>query len=261
MDALSSQANVGGYKAVLIAANAYGRYFPLLTTAAGHGQAGQRADPRHRRRGAPGDRHGSATRCGRQGLRRPVRDEGAGRVARGDVHRPEVGRRRVRRGRLRAPADARGAGRAAGRAQRPHRVDGRRDHDRPGPRAPAAGARHGGGRGRDEARLRHRRHGGLSARRQRRAVEGRRDDRDRQRRHDPRPGQPAGDDAGRRLGRSTRATSRRCSSTSSRTARWSSTSSEEITAATVITHDGQVVQAATKKLLEPAAPTAAGGAA
>ena len=35
MDALSSQANVGGYKAVLIAANVYGRYFPLLTTAAG----------------------------------------------------------------------------------------------------------------------------------------------------------------------------------------------------------------------------------
>src|SRR5436190_11526125 len=35
MDALSSQANTGGYKAVLIAANAYPRYFPLLTTAAG----------------------------------------------------------------------------------------------------------------------------------------------------------------------------------------------------------------------------------
>jgi NAD(P) transhydrogenase subunit alpha len=35
MDALSSQANVGGYKAVLIAANSFGRYFPLLTTAAG----------------------------------------------------------------------------------------------------------------------------------------------------------------------------------------------------------------------------------
>ncbi len=35
MDALSSQANVGGYKAVLVAANAFGRYFPLLTTAAG----------------------------------------------------------------------------------------------------------------------------------------------------------------------------------------------------------------------------------
>jgi H+-translocating NAD(P) transhydrogenase subunit alpha len=35
MDALSSQANVGGYRAVLIAATEYGRYFPLLTTAAG----------------------------------------------------------------------------------------------------------------------------------------------------------------------------------------------------------------------------------
>jgi NAD(P) transhydrogenase subunit alpha len=35
MDALSSQANVGGYKAVLIAATALGRYFPLLMTAAG----------------------------------------------------------------------------------------------------------------------------------------------------------------------------------------------------------------------------------
>ncbi|MDQ3938737.1 MAG: Re/Si-specific NAD(P)(+) transhydrogenase subunit alpha [Chloroflexota bacterium] len=35
MDALSSQANVGGYRAVLAAAAEYGRYLPLLTTAAG----------------------------------------------------------------------------------------------------------------------------------------------------------------------------------------------------------------------------------
>jgi H+-translocating NAD(P) transhydrogenase subunit alpha len=35
MDALSSQANVGGYKAVLIAADSFGRYFPMLMTAAG----------------------------------------------------------------------------------------------------------------------------------------------------------------------------------------------------------------------------------
>ena len=35
MDALSSMANLAGYKAVLEAANAYGRYFPLLMTAAG----------------------------------------------------------------------------------------------------------------------------------------------------------------------------------------------------------------------------------
>lgn len=35
MDALSSQANVAGYKAALVAANAFGRFFPLLMTAAG----------------------------------------------------------------------------------------------------------------------------------------------------------------------------------------------------------------------------------
>jgi NAD(P) transhydrogenase subunit alpha len=35
MDVLSSQANIGGYKAVLVAAEEFGRYFPLLTTAAG----------------------------------------------------------------------------------------------------------------------------------------------------------------------------------------------------------------------------------
>lgn len=35
MDALTSQANIAGYKAVLLAADAYDRYFPMLTTAAG----------------------------------------------------------------------------------------------------------------------------------------------------------------------------------------------------------------------------------
>lgn len=35
MDALSSQSTVAGYKAVLIAANLTGRFFPMLTTAAG----------------------------------------------------------------------------------------------------------------------------------------------------------------------------------------------------------------------------------
>jgi proton-translocating NAD(P)+ transhydrogenase subunit alpha len=35
MDALTSQANVAGYKAVIVAAAAFGRYFPLLITAAG----------------------------------------------------------------------------------------------------------------------------------------------------------------------------------------------------------------------------------
>ncbi len=35
MDALTSQANIAGYKAVLLAASSYGRFFPLLITAAG----------------------------------------------------------------------------------------------------------------------------------------------------------------------------------------------------------------------------------
>ena len=35
MDALSAMANIAGYKAVLEAANAFGRYLPLLMTAAG----------------------------------------------------------------------------------------------------------------------------------------------------------------------------------------------------------------------------------
>lgn len=35
MDALSSQAAIAGYRAVLVAATHYGRYFPMLTTAAG----------------------------------------------------------------------------------------------------------------------------------------------------------------------------------------------------------------------------------
>jgi H+-translocating NAD(P) transhydrogenase subunit alpha len=35
MDTLSSQANIAGYKAVLLAASTYGRFFPLLITAAG----------------------------------------------------------------------------------------------------------------------------------------------------------------------------------------------------------------------------------
>ncbi len=35
MDVLSSQANIAGYKAVMLAANAYQRFFPMLMTAAG----------------------------------------------------------------------------------------------------------------------------------------------------------------------------------------------------------------------------------
>ena len=78
MDALSSQANVGGYKAVLIAANTYGRYFPLLTTAAGTAKPANVLILGHRRRRASrrsARRAGSARSCPRttSGPRRPSR--------------------------------------------------------------------------------------------------------------------------------------------------------------------------------------------
>jgi NAD(P) transhydrogenase subunit alpha len=41
MDALTSQANIAGYKSVLVAADAYGRYFPMLMTAAGTAKPAQ----------------------------------------------------------------------------------------------------------------------------------------------------------------------------------------------------------------------------
>jgi NAD(P) transhydrogenase subunit alpha len=41
MDALTSQSNVAGYKAALIAAEAFGRFFPMLITAAGTARPGR----------------------------------------------------------------------------------------------------------------------------------------------------------------------------------------------------------------------------
>ena len=143
MDALSSQANVGGYKAVLIAANEYGRYFPLLTTAAGTakpanvlilgiGVAGLQAI-------------GTARRLGAVVSAYDVRPETAeqAEIARREVRQAQDDDRRDRLRRLCPRADRRGAGRPAGRAQRGHRRHGHRDHDRPGPGSQAAGPRHG----------------------------------------------------------------------------------------------------------------------
>ena len=197
MDALSSQANVGGYKAVLIAANAYGRYFPLLTTAAGTakpanvlilgiGVAGLQAIGTARRLGAVVKAYDVRSETKEQAeslgaqflvLKSAIDASGTGGYARQLT--PEE----------QAAQQAELNGHIAG--------DGRRHHDGPGPRPPAAGARDRRCGGRDEGGLGHRRHGGERPRRQRRAEPGRRDDRDRQRRHDHRPRQPAGDDAGR----------------------------------------------------------------
>ena len=99
MDALSSQATVAGYRAVLIAAQELPRFFPMLTTAAGTirprkvlvlgaGVAGLQAIATARRLGAVV-----------HGLRRALRRQGADRVA-----RRAVPRARGPRGRRGAPA-------------------------------------------------------------------------------------------------------------------------------------------------------------
>ena len=82
MDALSSQANVAGYKAVLVAAEAYGRFFPLLITAAGTARPARLLVLGSRRGRAAGHRHRPAARRGGQRVRRPARDQDRGRVAR-----------------------------------------------------------------------------------------------------------------------------------------------------------------------------------
>ena len=94
MDVLSSQGNIAGYKAVILAANEYGRFMPMLMTAAGTVKAARVLDPRRRRRRPPGDRHREAARRGDRSLRRPARREGAGRIARRQVRRSRAVRRR-----------------------------------------------------------------------------------------------------------------------------------------------------------------------
>ena len=108
MDALSSQANVAGYRAALVAAEHFTRFFPMLTTAAGTvkpatvlvlgvGVAGLQA-------------LATAKRLGARTTGYDVRPEVAEQVEL--VGRAVVGRgyRRPGRGRLRAGADRRGAG-------------------------------------------------------------------------------------------------------------------------------------------------------
>ena len=106
MDALSSQANVGGYKAVLIAAERLRPLLPAADDRRRHRQAGQRPDPGHRRGRAPGDRHGQAARRRRQGVRRPARDARAGREPRRPVREAQDDHRCDRRRRLCPRADA-----------------------------------------------------------------------------------------------------------------------------------------------------------
>ena len=73
MDVLSSQANIAGYKAVMIAADKYQRFFPMLMTAAGTVKAARVVDPRRRRGRAAGHRHRQAAGRGDRGERRAAR--------------------------------------------------------------------------------------------------------------------------------------------------------------------------------------------
>ena len=102
MDALSSQAAVAGYAATLIAARESGRFFGMMTTAAGTVAAGQGARPRRRRRRPAGDRDREAARRDRHRLRHPPRRLGADRLARRPPAGARLHPRRRGRGRLRA---------------------------------------------------------------------------------------------------------------------------------------------------------------
>ena len=79
MDVLSSMATIAGYKAVLLAADALPRMFPMMMTAAGTHHARARVRDRRRRRGAAGHRHGAPPGRRGRGLRRAPGGQGAGR--------------------------------------------------------------------------------------------------------------------------------------------------------------------------------------
>ncbi len=149
MDALSSQATVSGYKAVLIGADQLPRFLPMLTTAAGTiaparalvlgaGVAGLQAIATARRLGAVVSGFDV-----RPAVREQVQSLGR------DVPRPRRHRRGDRR-RLRPRADARGAGAAAGGACRADPGFRPRDHDR-GDSRPAGPAADPGLGGREDA--------------------------------------------------------------------------------------------------------------
>ena len=124
MDALSSQANVAGYAAALLAAREAGRFFPMMTTAAGTVAPAKVLVLGAGVAGPAGDRHGQAPGRRRHRLRHPPRRLGADRLARRPPARARLHPRRRGRGRLRPAPDRggeragpRGAGRERGQAR------------------------------------------------------------------------------------------------------------------------------------------------
>ena len=142
MDILSSQSNLAGYKAVIEAAAAYGRAFPMMMTAAGTvspakvfvmgvGVAGLQAIAT-----------AQAAWCAGQRDRRPLGDQGTDPVARRQADLRRECRRHRRRGRRRlrdrnVARISEGSGRAG---VRPHRQAGHRHYYRVDPRPAGAAA-------------------------------------------------------------------------------------------------------------------------
>ena len=221
MDALSSQANVAGYKAVLLAADTLPKFFPMLMTAAGTiapakvlvlgaGVAGLQAIATARRLGAVVSGFDV-----RPVVKEQVESLGATFLdlgVRGEETEGGYATELSRGAAAPAAAGARGA---------PARLR-RRDHDRarPGPPRPTPDPRLC--RRRDAARLgdrRPRRRGRRQLRADLAGRGGRPRERDDHRLH--RPAEPRWPSM---RASSTRATSSRCSPTSPRTASWRSTS-------------------------------------
>ena len=82
MDVLSSQANLAGYRAVIEAAGAFQRGFPMMMTAAGTVPPARRVRDRRRRGRAAGDRHRPPAGRHRLRHRRPPGRQGGDQVAR-----------------------------------------------------------------------------------------------------------------------------------------------------------------------------------
>ena len=166
MDVLSSQANLAGYRAVIEAAEDYGRALPMMMTAAGTvpaakvfvmgvGVAGLQAIATARRLGAVV----TATDV-RPATKEQVESLGAKFLAVEDEEfKNAADRRRLRQG------DVEGIPGQAGRAgRRAHQEAGHRHHHRADPRPPGAAAGQRGDGRLDEAGLGDRRSGGRARR-------------------------------------------------------------------------------------------------
>jgi NAD(P) transhydrogenase subunit alpha len=175
MDVLSSQANLAGYRAVIEAAEAYGRAMPMMMTAAGTvapakvfimgvGVAGLQAIATARRLGAVV----TATDV-RPATKEQVESLGAKFVAVED----EEFKNAETAGGYAKEMSAGIPGQAGRAGRRPHQEAGHRHHHRPDPRPPGAQAGQRRAGRLDEAGLGDRRSGGRAGRQCRRRQAGR----------------------------------------------------------------------------------------